>query len=252
MNDNSTIDRDRVLDPSGEMSFIGHLTELRRRLIYSLSAVCCLALIGFIFAEDILELVSRPLLDVLPAMQEKMVFTSLPEVFFVHIKLALFVGLLGSVPVIFYQIWRFIACAMHREEKRLLIPFILISTGFFSIGVAFCFFIVFPWAFRFFIGFASESIMPLITLREYIKFITRLLIVFGCIFEMPIAAAFLSGAGLLTPQFLKRNRRYAVLLIFLIAAILTPPDAITQILLAVPMLLLYEMSVWAAIIFSRN
>lgn len=252
MNSRNETEKRQDLDPGGEMTLLEHLTELRRRLIYSLSAVLIMSIAAYGFADEILEILARPLLSVLPQMQNQLIFTSLAEVFIVQIKLSVFVGILAAVPVIMYQIWLFISCALHREEKRFLVPFVLVSTLFFILGTGFCYFIVFPWAFRFFISFTTESLIPLISLKDYFKFVTRMILVFGCVFEMPIAAAFLSAIGLLTPGFLKKNRRYAILIVFIIAAILTPPDAITQLLLATPMMLLYELSVWAAVLFSKR
>ncbi len=181
-----------------------------------------------------------------------MIFTSLPEVFFVHIKIALFAGFICAIPCITYQVWRFISCALHRNEKKLLIPFILLSTICFLLGITFCYVLVFPWAFRFFIGFSTETLAPMITLQGIRQVCDPMILVFGLIFEMPIFTAFLSRIGIVTPGFLRRNRKYSILTIFILAAILTPPDAITQLMLAAPMLILYEISVWAAVVFSSR
>jgi len=240
------------LDPRGEMGILEHLEEFRRRLIYSLASILSFACIAFFFADEIFGFLAQPLLDVLPETNNKMVFTSLPEVFFVHIKVALFASVFASLPIIFFQIWRFVVYALHREEKRLLIPFIVLSTVFFLLGVTFCYYLVFPMGFSFFIGFSNDSIVPMITLKDYLKLAIRLILVFGFIFEMPIASAFFAKLGILTPAWLKKNRKYAVLVIFTIAAFLTPPDVVTQVMLALPMLLLYEISIWAAKAFSRS
>jgi sec-independent protein translocase protein TatC len=240
------------LDPRGEMGLLEHLEELRRRLLYSIAAVIVCSLAAYYFAEEIFGFLAKPLLETLPEMQDKMVFTSLPEVFFVHIKVALFSGIVISVPVLFYQVWRFVVYALHKEEKRLFAPFLLLSSLFFITGAVFCYYVVFPWGFRFFLSYSSESIMPMITLKDYFKLVTRLILVFGCIFEMPILSAFLSRLGLLSPDWMRKNRKYTILFTFIIAAFLTPPDAVTQLMLAGPMLVLFEVSIWSAALFRRN
>jgi len=239
------------LDTRGEMSIFKHLEEIRRRLIYSLIAVVSLSVVGFYFAEQIFRFLSAPLLEVLPEVQERMVFTSLPEVFFVYIKVGLFTGIIASIPFLFYHIWKFVALGMYKSEKSRIVPFVIISTLFFLTGATFCYYQVFHWGFRFFIGFTSDSIVPMITLQEYLKFVTRLILVFGLIFEMPVASAFLASIGVITPGFLRKNRKYAVVVIFILAALLTPPDVVTQLFLAGPMLLLYECSILAAAIFGK-
>jgi sec-independent protein translocase protein TatC len=239
------------LDSRGDMSLLEHLEELRKRIVWSVSVVLVLSIVAYLFAEQIFGILAKPLIDALPGMQDKMVFTDLPEVFFVHIKVALFTGIVFSIPFLFYQIWRFVVYALNREEKRLLIPFITLSTVFFVTGALFCYFVVFPWGFRFFIGFSSDAVMPMITLSSYFKFAVRLILVFGIIFEMPILSAFLAHLGIISPKGLRSNRKYAVLGLFALAALITPPDAVTQLMLAGPMLLLYEVSIISAKIFYK-
>jgi len=240
------------LDPEGEMSIVDHLLEIRSRLIKSLIVVTVFSCLGFYYAKEIFRFLSLPLLEVLPDIQERMVFTSLPEVFFVYIKVGLFTGIVLSAPFLFYQIWKFVSIGLYKSERPRVIPFAIISSLFFLSGSLFCYFQIFHWGFRFFIGFTSDSIVPMITLKEYLKFVIRLILVFGLIFEMPVASAFLASIGVLTPKFLRKNRRYAIIIIFILAALLTPPDVVTQLLLAGPMLLLYESSILAAVIFGKN
>ncbi|MCD4655593.1 twin-arginine translocase subunit TatC, partial [bacterium] len=144
------------------------------------------------------------------------------------------------------------ALGMYKSEKSRIVPFVIISSLFFLSGAAFCYYQVFHWGFRFFIGFTSDSIVPMITLQEYLKFVTRLIFVFGIIFEMPVASAFLAAIGVLSASMLRKNRQYAVIAIFTLAALLTPPDVVTQLLLAGPMLLLYEISILAAVVFGKH
>ena len=154
----------------------------------------------------------------------------------------------GTSPITFYQIWAFIAPGLYKEEKRAVLPLAFFSSVFFIAGAAFCFFMVFPIAFKFFMGFATDTIVPMISVEEYLGFALKLLIAFGVVFEMPLFAYFLSRFGILSPDFMRRQRRYAILFIFIIAAILTPPDVFSQCLMALPMLLLYEVSIYVSAI----
>lgn len=248
----SQVNKERKLDPAGEMGLLEHLEELRRRLIYSIVAVLFCSIVAYFFAEDIFNFLARPLLKILPEMHNKMVFTSLPEVFFVHIRVALFSGIVFAVPYLFYQLWQFIVPALRKEEKKLLIPFLFASVLLFLTGAVFCYHLVFPWGFTFFLSYSTESIVPMITLTDYFKLTTRMILVFGAIFEMPVLSAFLSHFGLLSPAWLRKRRRYAIIIVFIVAAFLTPPDAVTQIMLAVPMLFLFELSILTAALFQRN
>ncbi len=237
---------------TAEMTIFEHLEEVRARLIRSLIALAIGFLISFAFAEQIFQFLSKPLIRALPDTKKQMVFTSLPEVFFVYIKVALFTGILLALPVIFYQIWKFVAPALYRNEKRYVLPFVFLSTVFFIAGTSFGYFEIFPWGFKFFIGFSSQDIQPMITLKDYLKFATRLLLAFGLIFEMPIIITFLARIGLVTPGMLNRNRKYAVLIIVILAAILTPPDVITQLMMAAPMWILYEISIISAWVVQKR
>ena len=242
----------RKLDPAGEMPLIEHLDEIRKRLIRALLAVFVFSVVGFYFAEHIFKFLSAPLIEILPEYQDKMIYTSLPEVFFVYIKVGIFAGIICSAPILFYQLWKFVSPALYPDERSGVVAFVLVSTLFFLAGASFCYYQIFPWGFQFFIGFTSDSITPMITLKEYLKFTTRLILVFGLVFEMPILSAFLARIGLVTPKLLRKNRHYAIILIFMLAAFLTPPDVVTQLMLATPMMVLYEISIVAAIIFGRK
>ncbi len=240
-------------DPEqGEMSLLEHLTELRSRLLKSFIAILVGFLSTFYFAESIYRFLSRPLIEVLPEAEKKMIFTSLPEVFFVYIKVALFAGIIVASPVLFFQIWKFVAPGLYKDERKYVIPFVLFSTAFFLAGASFAYFQIFPWGFKFFVGFQNENIQPMITMKEYLKFSTRLLLAFGIIFEMPIVSFFLSKIGILTPGFLRKNRKYAILIMVILAAILTPPDVVTQLMMAGPMLILYEISILVSLVAGQK
>ena len=163
------------------------------------------------------------------------------------------VGILAASPVIFSQLWRFVAPGLYRHEKRILIPFSLLSTCCFVGGAAFGYFVVFPPAFRFLVGYNNEFLTSLPSVSEYFTLATRLLLAFGAIFEMPILMVFLAKIGMVDVAFLNRNRKYAILINFIIAAVLTPtPDVVNQMLMGVPLLILYEVSVLAVWLFGRK
>ena len=227
------------------MSIIGHLNELRRRLF----RIVIIVILGFVafygVSEPLYGILSGPLQACMPE-GSKLIYTSPQGAFFTYMKVALVASLFGTSPFSFYQLWAFIAPGLYREEKRAVLPLAFFSSIFFLAGAAFCFFLVFPIAFQFFMGFATETIVPMISVEEYLTFALKLLLAFGVVFEMPLFAYFLSRFGILTPAFMRRSRRYAILVIFIVAAILTPPDVFSQCLMAIPMLLLYEVSIYVS------
>ena len=186
------------------------------------------------------------------AADDKLIFTGLPEAFFTYLKVAFLSGIMLSTPIILYEFWMFVAPGLYQKEKRLLLPIVFLSTFFFLGGSLFGYFIVFPFGFKFFLGFASETIQPLPSMKEYLGFSAKLLLAFGLVFELPLIITFLSKMGLVTVDYLKKNRKYALLLFFAGAAILTPPDVVTQIMMALPLMILYEISIIGAKIFSKK
>ena len=237
------------IDP--KMPFTEHLEELRRRLIICFIAVGIGFVLSYFFAKQIFEILMRPLIKAMPP-GEGLIFTALPEAFVTYLKVALLTGIGLASPVIIYQFWRFLAPGLYSRERRALLPIVLFSTIFFLGGALFGYFIVFPFGFKFFIGFASDNIRALPTIREYLKFATKLLFAFGFIFELPLFAFFLARLGLVTAETLRSKQKYAILIIFMVAAILTPPDVVTQVMMAGPLLLLYELSIWIAKVFGRK
>jgi len=163
--------------------------------------------------------------------------------FITYLKVALVMGIMLSAPVIFYEMWKFIAPGLYQNEKRYVIPFVLSSTILFVGGAIFGYFVVFPFGFKFFLGFANEYVKALPSVKQYFSFAMKLLIAFGIVFELPVITYFLTKIGLITPQFLKKNRRYAIVIIFAVAAIFTPPDVMTQCMMAIPLIILYEISI---------
>jgi sec-independent protein translocase protein TatC len=183
---------------------------------------------------------------------ETLIYTGLPEAFFTFLKVSFLSGLMIASPVIIYQFWMFVAPGLYDREKRLMIPIVLLSSLFFIGGALFGYFIVFPFGFQFFLGFATETIRPMPSMKEYLSFSAKLLLAFGLVFELPLVLTFLARLGIVSVPFLKKNRKYALLLFFVGAAILTPPDVVTQIMMALPLMLLYEISIVGARIFGKK
>jgi sec-independent protein translocase protein TatC len=231
--------------------FTAHLEELRSRLIVSFVAVGVGFFVAYFFKEKLFELLMKPLTDVLGE-GDKLIFTNLPEAFFVYLKTAFLAGVMAASPVILYQFWKFVAPGLYKKERVVLLPVVFLCSFFFIGGALFGYFIVFPYGFKFFLGFASEFIRPLPSMKEYFSFASKLLIAFGVVFELPLIITLFSRLGLVSVSFLKKNRKYALLLFFIGAAILTPPDVITQIMMAVPLMFLYEISIIGARIFARK
>lgn len=233
------------------MRLMDHLTELRRRLVRCCIAVCIGFAVCWAVVDPIFDLLIHPLLSVLPQGTHAQ-YTTLPEAFFTRMYIAFVAGVFLASPAIFYQIWAFVAPGLYDEEKRHILPVAVLSAIFFVAGGAFCYFIVFPFAFSFFVSFSTPEIVVTPKVSDYLSFVLKLLIAFGLIFEMPIFTLFLARMGILTAAIMRRGRRYAVVGIFILAAILTPPDVVSQLLMACPMLLLYEASIWVAAAFGRK
>ena len=238
-------------DEGGRMSLMDHLRELRQRVLYSLGFVFVGFLVCWVFVEPVFDILTRPMLDALPKGGTAM-YTTLPEAFFTRMYIAFFLGLFVASPFVFYQIWAFISPGLYEEEKHFVLPVALVSAVFFIAGGLFCYHVVFTYAFNFFMGFVTEDIQAMPKISEYLEFVLKMLLAFGLIFEMPIFAFFLSRMGAITAKGMRRVRRYAVLIIFIVAAILTPPDVVSQLLMVIPMLLLYEASILVAVVFGKK
>ena len=222
--------------------FLAHLEELRKRLIVCAIAIGIGFVISYIFSKQLFSFLILPLTEVLPA-DSHLIFTSLPEMFIAYVKVALIAGVILAIPVIFYELWMFLAPALYQREKRYLIPFVLFSSILFIAGALFGYVVVFPYGFKFFISFATEDIQALPSVKQYFSFTIRLLLAFGLVFELPVVVFFMTKIGLVTPDSMKRFRKFAILGSFIMAAILTPPDVATQIMMALPIIILYEVSI---------
>lgn len=234
-----------------KIPFTAHLEELRDRLIVCFVAVGIGFCISYIFKEQLFQILVHPLIKVMEK-GDKLIFTGLPEAFFTYLKAALLSGIMLAAPVILYQFWMFVAPGLYTKERRMLIPIVFLSSFFFIGGAIFGYFIVFPFGFKFFLGFANENIQALPSMKEYLGFSSKLLLAFGLAFELPLVLTFLARLGLVSVEFLKKNRKYAILLFFVTSAIITPPDVVTQIMMAFPLMFLYEISILGAKFFGKK
>ena len=239
------------MDVEDKIPFTAHLEELRKRLVASFIAIGVGFVLSYGFKETLFGILVRPLRRVMQN-GETLIYTGLPEAFFTYLKVSLLSGIMLATPVLLYQFWMFVAPGLYKKERQILIPIVVLSSFFFIGGSLFGYFIVFPWGFKFFLGFATDYIRPLPSMKEYLAFSAKLLLAFGLVFELPLVITFMARLGLVSVPFLKKNRKYAVLLFFAGAAMLTPPDVVTQVMMALPLMLLYEISILGARIFGRE
>ena len=232
----------------GKMSFFDHLSELRVRIMWSLGATIA----GLVVALYFTERVKRYLID--HVLKIKPVFTTPTEAFWTYMKVAMLGGLFLAMPVILWQVWAFVAPGLHKHERRYAAPFVIIGSLLFLLGGAFAFLVVVPFAIQFLVGFGQQQgLQPMLSISSSIDFVLKFTLAFGLVFEMPVVITLLSMIGVVTPQFLSKNRKYAILINFVIAAILTPtPDALNQCLMAGPLIILYEIGIISARIFGRR
>ena len=225
---------------------LDHLIELRRRILFSLGALLVAFFACFYFARPIFGVLVQPLLA---AGEGRLIYTDVFEAFFTEVKVALFAALMICFPVFATQMWKFVAPGLYAKEKRAFLPFLLATPLFFTAGASFAYFIAMPWALKFLLGFegdvggVTQEALP--GVGNYLSFVTRFLFGFGVAFLLPILLMILERAGLVTREQLAAKRRYAIVAAFAIAAVLTPPDAISQFMLAIPLWLLYESSILA-------
>jgi sec-independent protein translocase protein TatC len=231
-----------------EMPFLDHLEELRWRLLKSIISVFIMMVVCFGFSDQILDLLMYPGESIDPPVPLQVL--KVQTVFIIKLEIALIAGVIFSLPVIFYQFWQFLAPGLLKKERKLLPLVVFASVVCFLLGGAFAYFIIIPYALQFFLALAPENINNNIALDFYIGFLLRLIIVFGIVFELPMLSLILTKFGLLTPAFMRKYRKYAIVSAFILGAILTPPDPTTQVLLAVPIVLLYELSIFISYFFA--
>jgi len=236
--------REKMDKEKNEMGFLDHLEELRGRIIKSLFCIILFSIGAYFFSERLLDFVTRPIPEVY--------FMAPTEAFSTRIKISLIAGIIISVPVIFYHAWKFIVPGLFEKEVKLIIPAVLSSTFFFLIGAAFCFLFVLPLSMKFLLGFGTEKLKPMIKIKEYISFVSYMILAFGAVFELPIISYFLGKIGIITPRTLIKGRRYAITAILVLAAVITPPDVFSQFMLAGPLYFLYEVSIVVVKIIQRK
>jgi sec-independent protein translocase protein TatC len=246
-------DRQDDLDGAGaKMTFLEHLDELRKRIIVAVSSVGVGCLIAFTFVNPIYDFIMRPLSALLPK-GSHFIFTEPMEAFFLKMKMALIVGIMIAMPVVLWQVWLFIAPGLYAKEKKLAIPFIVLASGGFVGGAAFSHYILFPWMWQFFGSFANDELQFLPRIAPVFSLYMQMLLGMGLVFQMPALVYPLARMGLVTARFLLRHFKYAVLIIFIISAVVTPSgDPMTQTLMAAPMVGLYLISIVIAFIFGKR
>ena len=237
--------------PDEKLPFTVHLEELRRRLVICFIAVGIGFLLCYAFKERIFEFLAIPIYASLPD-DSSMIFIKVTEAFFTYLKVSILAAFFLALPLIFYQLWMFISPGLYAKEKKLVAPFVVFSTLFFITGSSFGYFVVFPFGFKFLMGFGGEQLQAMPSMGEYLSFATKLLLAFGLVFELPLVSYFLSKAGLLTHRTLAKNRRYFIVVAFVAASALTPPDVVTQLLMAGPLIILFEISVLVARVFGKT
>jgi sec-independent protein translocase protein TatC len=256
----AALDRPDSRDPDGEddlgdegrMSFLDHLDELRRRIITAIVAVGAGFLTAFYFIGPIFDFVMRPLTELVTARVE-LIYTEPTEGFMLQIKMAALVGLILAMPVVLWQVWRFVAPGLYAHEKRFAVPFVFLATFFFTAGAAFSHYMVFPAAWRFFASFGNEYLEFTPRIEPAFSLYVKLALAMGVVFQVPTIVFFLARIGLVTAGWLWRNIKYAILISFVLAAVLTPsPDPVSQTLMAIPTILLYLVSIGIAWVCQKR
>ena len=250
--DDLSDDIDADDDGGGKMSFLDHLDELRRRIVYSVISVFVGFVISFFFINDIFNFIMRPLQALLPA-GGTLIFTEPTEAFILYIKIALISGLLIASPAVMTQVWLFVAPGLYSHEKRWAIPFVAMSTFFFVAGAAFAHYVVFPLTWRFFVSFTTDIVTFMPRIQPAFSLYLRLVLAFGIVFQMPTVVLFMARMGVLTARYMIRNFKYAVLLIVIVSAVVTPDGGgVSLVAMTGPLVLLYIFSIGLAWLFGKQ
>ncbi|MDO9351547.1 MAG: twin-arginine translocase subunit TatC [Deltaproteobacteria bacterium] len=228
-----------------------HLQELRKRLVLSFIAVAVGFVICYAFSQDLFDILSKPLLKIMPS-GSSLIFTSVAEAFFTYMKVAFIAGIILASPFVLFQVWAFVTPGLYRHEKRYVIPFVAAGSFFFALGILFAYFVAIPVGFKFLLGYATDFIKPMPSMKEYLSFSIKFLLAFGLVFEFPVVLVLLARIGVVDAKTMARHRKYAILLIFIFAAVMTPPDFISQLLMAIPLMGLYELSIILSKIFGKK
>jgi len=242
-----------------QMPLLDHLIELRNRLMYSCAAILIGFMICYLFAEQIYAFLVQPLADIYQGQTgRRMIYTGLAEAFFTYLKVAFWAGAFLTFPFVASQLWMFIAPGLYRTEKQAFLPFLIATPILFFMGGAMVYYFIFPLAWRFFLSFETpggEGMLPIeleARVGEYLSLVMKLIFAFGLSFQLPVALTLMGRVGLITSEQLARNRKFAIVAVFVVAAIITPPDIISQVGLAIPILLLYELSIIAVRIVEKR
>ena len=244
-----------------------HLGELRSRIVFSVIAILGTFMASFYFSEDLFQLLTMPIHNNVsfsinspfivfhPGANPdlKLIFIAPAEAVWMHIKISFISASILSSPIIFFEIWKFVSPGLLERERKYAIPFVFTTTFLFLLGSLFCFIIILPFAMNFLLTYKTENLQPMISVGKYIDFCLKFILSFGAIFELPVMMVFLTKMGVVTPEFLAKNRKYSVLIAFILAAVLTPtPDAFNQTLMAIPIILLYEVGILASRILNKK
>lgn len=237
--------------PDDTATLVDHLTELRVRVIRAVWGIVLFTIVSWTFVEPLMALIQTPIKKYLPKTNGGLVFTGVTDSFFAHIKLAVLCGIIFSCPIWLYQVWQFVAPGLYANEKKYSRMFIAFGSILFVAGISFAYFLVLPAAFGFLLTF-GEGTVPMITIAEYLSFVFNTTLVFGAAFELPLLMTILGVMGLINYEFLAKNRRYAVVALSVLAAVVTPPDLLSMILLLIPLLGLFEIGVWLVRLVERK
>jgi sec-independent protein translocase protein TatC len=232
-------------DGTKALPFLEHLEELRRVLIFCIAAVVLAAIAAWFVSDEAIGILAS-------SVGERLNFAGVTEAFYTRIKISVVLGFLASLPVVLYRVWKFVAPGLFRRERVVVLPLVLISSVLFYLGVAFSYFVVVPTATRFLLAFGADVLEPVIMIGDYFGFVSRFCIVFGAVFQLPLVISALSFTGLVSSSMLLRKWRYALVGVLIFAAILTPPDIASQLMMAGPLVALYFFSVWLASIIERR
>ncbi|HZK57238.1 MAG TPA: twin-arginine translocase subunit TatC [Clostridia bacterium] len=234
------------LEDGPRLTLMEHLGELRKRVVISFIAIIVCAFAAYRYIDKIIDIITRP------AGELEFIYLSPPELFMSYIKICLVLGLVISSPIILFQIWGFIKPGLKIKEKKYVVLALSMGTVFLLMGVVFAYYVIVPMTIKFFIGVSVGKIAPLFSFANYVSFVSSLLLSFGLVFELPLLIILLTQLGLVVPKTLKKYRKFVILIIFIVSAILTPPDVVSQVLMAIPMTLLYELGIIVSTIIYRK
>jgi len=227
--------------PADDQSLVGHLTELRYRLVRVIAIVAVGSLLGWVNSERLFDIIRQPIHPFLPT--GGLVYTGMMDKFLAHIKVSILAGIILTCPIWLYQVWQFVAPGLYKNEKKYAFSFLFFGSVLFVSGALFVYYVVYPFAFEYLMGFGGQEDKPMITIDSYVSFFLTTTLIFGLAFELPLIMTILGMLGIVDEEFLRKNRRYAIVLLAFMSAVITPPDVISMLFLLTPLLGLYELSI---------